>query len=95
MLLYQHFLDIPAFPNDLESCLCSSGEISEFMKACKDMGVQYVGLCCGNASNKLRIVAETYGRTPPASKFSPDLSQNYYYRKMQGAYKQALEKSHS
>ena len=85
--------DIPAFPNDLASCLCSSIEIEEFTKACKNIGVRYIGLCCGNASNKLRIVAETYGRTPPASQFSPDLSQNSYYLNLKVSYTQSIAQS--
>lgn len=86
---------IPAFPNDLESCQCGTTEIGEFAKACKDIGIQYIGLCCGNSSNKLRIVAETYGRRPPASKFSPDLSQNFYLKKLKNTYSDNVEKFQS
>jgi hypothetical protein len=43
------------------------------------LGVQYVGLCCGNASHYLRIVAEVYGRNPPASKYSPDMSEHFIW----------------
>ena len=90
-----NILGIPAFPNDLESCHCGTTEIAEFAKACKDIGIQYIGLCCGNSSNKLRIVAETYGRRPPASKFSPDLSQNFYLKKLKNTYSDNVEKFQS
>lgn len=43
------------------------------------MGIQYIGLCCGNASHYTRILAEVYGKNPMASKFSPDMSQHYEF----------------
>jgi len=51
----------------------------EFAREAKSIGVQYVGICCGNASHYLRVLAEEYGRSPPASKFSPDMSQHYIF----------------
>ena len=68
-----------AFPLDLPTCLCSRGEIEEFAKATKELGVQYVGLCCGNAAHYTRIVAEAYGRTPPASKYSPEMEKHFIF----------------
>ncbi|KAL4221468.1 hypothetical protein ACF0H5_019726 [Mactra antiquata] len=79
-----HSLTIPgtdtrAFPLDLCSRMCSRQQIEEFGTKAKELGIQYVGLCCGNSSNMLRIVAEKYGRTPPASKYSPDMEKHYIY----------------
>ena len=54
-------------------------EIAKFAKECKDIGIEYIGLCCGNSSHFLRIIAETYGKTPPASKYSPDMSKHYIF----------------
>ncbi|KAL4221485.1 hypothetical protein ACF0H5_019742 [Mactra antiquata] len=68
-----------AFPLDLCSRMCSRKEIEEFGTKANELGIQYVGLCCGNSSNMLRIVAEKYGRTPPASKYSPDMEKHYIY----------------
>jgi len=68
-----------AFPVDLPAHLCSRSEIEDFTNVCKELGVQYVGLCCGNASHYTRIVAEVYGRDPPASKYRPDMSQHYVF----------------
>lgn len=79
-------LAVPAYPNDLGACEIGVTEIAEFARACKDIGIQYIGLCCGNSSNKLRRLAETYGRHPPASKYSPDLSQSFYYNKLKKQY---------
>ncbi|KAK6171119.1 hypothetical protein SNE40_019375 [Patella caerulea] len=68
-----------SFPSDLTAQLCSRTQIEEFAKEAKEIGVQYVGLCCGNSSHFQRIVAEVYGRKPPSSKFSPDMSQHYVF----------------
>ncbi|CAC5420609.1 BHMT [Mytilus coruscus] len=62
------------YPNDLESVRCNSADIREFAKESKRIGVQYIGLCCGNCSALFRELAESYNRKPPASKYAPDLS---------------------
>ena len=54
-------------------------EIADFAKECKEIGIEYVGLCCGNASHFLRIIAETYEKYPPASKYTPDMSKHYIF----------------
>ncbi|KAL3852209.1 hypothetical protein ACJMK2_015881 [Sinanodonta woodiana] len=71
--------DRKAFPIDLPACLCSRWEIQQFAEECKNIGIQYVGLCCGNASHYLRIVAEVYGKNPPASKFSPEMDKHFIF----------------
>ncbi|XP_052781644.1 betaine--homocysteine S-methyltransferase 1-like [Mya arenaria] len=68
-----------AFPLDLCACQTSRQQIDEFAHACRKLGVQYVGLCCGNSAHLTRIVAEVYERTPPASKYTPDMSQHYMF----------------
>ncbi|XP_046553070.1 betaine--homocysteine S-methyltransferase 1-like [Haliotis rubra] len=70
-----------AFPVDLPGQTCSRTEIAEFAREAKSLGVQYVGLCCGNASHYIRVVAEEYGRRPPASRYSPDMSQHFIFGK--------------
>ncbi|KAL8584382.1 hypothetical protein ACOMHN_032002 [Nucella lapillus] len=68
-----------AFPIDLPAHLCSRTQIAEFARACRALGVQYAGLCCGNCSHYMRVLAEEYGRKPPASQYSPDMSQHYTF----------------
>ncbi|XP_005109436.2 betaine--homocysteine S-methyltransferase 1 [Aplysia californica] len=68
-----------SFPYDLPGQTCSRTEIEKFSTACRELGVTYVGLCCGNCSHYMRIVAEIFGRNPEASKFSPDMSQHYMF----------------
>ncbi len=42
------------------------------------MGVNYIGVCCGAGPHHIRSVAEALGRTPPASRYSPDMSKHAY-----------------
>ncbi|XP_061178821.1 S-methylmethionine--homocysteine S-methyltransferase BHMT2-like [Saccostrea echinata] len=68
-----------AFPFDLPAFACSRTQVAEFAREAKEVGVQYIGLCCGNTAHYIRVVAEEYGRRPPASKFSPDMSEHYIF----------------
>ena len=72
-------LGMGAFPVDLPAHACSRSQIAEFAREAKAIGVEYIGLCCGNASHYIRVVAEEYGRRPPASRFSPDMSQHFLF----------------
>lgn len=65
-----------SFPVDLDSWLCSRSHIAAFTKQLQELGVQYMGVCCGNRAHYIRAMAEALGRTPPASKYSPDMSQH-------------------
>lgn len=67
------------YPLDVISYSCTRTEIRRFAEEAKDSGVSYIGLCCGNASNYLREVAEVYGRKPKACKYSPDISLSYIH----------------
>jgi betaine-homocysteine S-methyltransferase len=74
--------DIPdgrPFPTALEPLACNRYEIAEFGQAAFDLGVRYLGVCCGNAPHYTRSLAEALGRTPPASRYSPDMSKHAYY----------------
>src|SRR6266704_2583525 len=41
--------------------------------AARDLGVNYVGICCGAGPHHVRAMAEALGRTVPASKYSPSM----------------------
>lgn len=62
-------LNQPAYPDELDPLFVSIGEIKSFTKKTYDLGVRYFGICCGNSGNFTRAMAETLGRTPPASKY--------------------------
>lgn len=65
-----------SFPLDLDPWLCSRKDIEDFTRACMDIDVKYVGLCCGNRACYTRVVAETVGRHPPASRYSADMTKH-------------------
>ncbi|XP_061177226.1 betaine--homocysteine S-methyltransferase 1-like [Saccostrea echinata] len=65
------------YPRNLESARCGAKDVIEFAKEAQEIGVQYLGLCCGNTAAYMRDLAETLGRRPPASKYSMDMSKSY------------------
>jgi betaine-homocysteine S-methyltransferase len=74
--------DIPdgrPFPTALDPLACNRYEIAEFGREAFELGVRYLGVCCGNAPHYTRSLAEALGRTPPASRYSPDMSKHAYY----------------
>jgi betaine-homocysteine S-methyltransferase len=67
------------FPTMLEPFESTRLEVAEFARQADALGIQYLGLCCGNASYLTRSLAEALGRTPPASRYSPDMSKHAYF----------------
>ena len=67
-----------AFPTALDPFTCTRGELGEFASAALAMGVRYLGVCCGAAPHHIRAVAEAAGKTPPASRYSPDMSKHSF-----------------
>ncbi len=65
-----------AFPVNLDSYLCTREEMADFAKRAEDIGINYIGICCGAGPHHVRSMAEGLGRTVPASKYSPDMSQH-------------------
>jgi betaine-homocysteine S-methyltransferase len=63
-----------AFPIALESFLHTRFEMAAFAQQAQEMGVNFIGVCCGGAPHHVRAMAEALGRTTPASRYSPDLS---------------------
>jgi betaine-homocysteine S-methyltransferase len=64
------------FPLALDPFLCDRFEMADFAASARDMGVNYIGLCCGGAPHYIRAMAERLGRTVPASRYSPDMAQH-------------------
>jgi betaine-homocysteine S-methyltransferase len=61
------------FPIQLESAAHNRFEMAQFAREAADLGVQYIGICCGGAAHYVRAMAEAVGRETPASRFSPAL----------------------
>jgi methionine synthase I (cobalamin-dependent) len=63
-----------AFPIALDPFQSTRFEMADFAVEARDIGVRYIGTCCGAAPHHVRAMAEALGRTAPASRYSPDLS---------------------
>jgi betaine-homocysteine S-methyltransferase len=65
-----------AFPLGLDPFVCTRFEMADFAGAARDLGVHYIGVCCGGAPHHVRSMAERLGRTVPASRYSPALERH-------------------
>lgn len=63
-----------AFPVALDPFLLTRFEMADFTVKARDMGVNYIGICCGAGPHHVRAMAEALGRKVPASKYSPDIN---------------------
>jgi betaine-homocysteine S-methyltransferase len=67
------------FPTALDPFTCSRYEIAEFATAAQELGVGYLGVCCGAGPHHIRALAEALGRTPPASRYTADMSKHAFF----------------
>jgi betaine-homocysteine S-methyltransferase len=59
------------FPLALEPFSCTRFDLAAFAAAARDLGVNYIGVCCGGAPHHVRAMAEALGREVPAAKYAP------------------------
>jgi betaine-homocysteine S-methyltransferase len=69
-----------AFPLALEPYTCTRFEMADFARAARELGVNYVGICCGAGPHHVRAMAEALGREVPASRHSPVLDLHPMFR---------------
>jgi betaine-homocysteine S-methyltransferase len=62
-----------AFPLELDPFVLTRFEMADFALKFKNLGINYIGGCCGTAPHHLRAMAEALGRTVPNSRYSPQL----------------------
>jgi betaine-homocysteine S-methyltransferase len=67
------------FPTALDPFTCNRYELGEFGRAAYELGIRYLGVCCGAGPHHVRSLAEALGRTPPASHYSPDMAKHAYF----------------
>ena len=70
--------DMP-FPTALDPFTCNRYELAEFATAATQIGVDYLGVCCGAGPHHIRSLAEALGRTPPASRYTADMSKHAFF----------------
>jgi betaine-homocysteine S-methyltransferase len=66
------------FPVALDPFTCTRDDIADFTRAAEDLGVRYFGVCCGAGPHHIRAMAQALGRTPPASRYSADMSKHAF-----------------
>ena len=67
----QEFGGHVAFPTELDPFVLTRKEMSAYALRAKELGINYIGSCCGTAPHHIRAMAEALGRTVPNSKYSP------------------------
>jgi betaine-homocysteine S-methyltransferase len=65
------------FPTALDPFTCNRFEIADFTKKAYEIGVRYLGVCCGAGPHHIRAMAEALGRKPGASRYTEDMSKHY------------------
>ncbi len=75
---YDDLPDGRPFPTALDPFVCNRFELGDFARAAHELGVTYLGVCCGAGPHHIRSVAEALGRTPPASRYSADMSKHAF-----------------
>jgi betaine-homocysteine S-methyltransferase len=63
----------PAFPLELDPFMLTRREMAAYAVKAKEMGINYIGACCGTGPYHIRAMAEALGRTVPNSRYSPRL----------------------
>lgn len=75
---YDGLPDGRPFPTALDPFTCNRYELADFAREAHELGVNYFGVCCGAAPHHIRSVAEALGRTPPASRYTADMSKHAF-----------------
>ncbi|MBA2520415.1 MAG: homocysteine S-methyltransferase family protein [Chloroflexia bacterium] len=67
-----------SFPTALDPFVCTRFEIADFARAAAALDIRYLGVCCGAGPHHIRSMAEALGRTPPASRYTADMSKHAF-----------------
>jgi betaine-homocysteine S-methyltransferase len=62
------FTSLPEFPYELDPLQLSRREMGRFAKDAKDVGINYIGSCCGSVANHVREMAKALGKLPPETR---------------------------
>lgn len=54
----QGFIDLPEFPFALEPRVCTRADMAKYARQAYDMGIRYIGFCCGVVAYHVRAVCE-------------------------------------
>lgn len=69
------FTATPAFPDRLEPTRLTRYDMAAFAERAREMGVNYVGSCCGSGAQHVREMARALGKYTEATPWTPDPSR--------------------
>ena len=69
------------FPTALDPMQCSRYEIGQFAREAYNLGINYLGVCCGANPMLIRETAEAVGLKVPASKYRENMENHYMFGK--------------
>ena len=67
------------FPTALDPMQCNRYEIGKFAKEAFNIGINYLGVCCGANPMLIREIAEAVGLNVPASKYRENMANHYMF----------------
>jgi betaine-homocysteine S-methyltransferase len=67
------------FPTALDPLYANRYEVGAFASEAAQLGIHYLGVCCGASPMLIRQVAEAVGRTTEASRFSENMQNHFMY----------------
>jgi betaine-homocysteine S-methyltransferase len=67
------------FPTALDPLYANRYEIGAFAREAQELGISYLGVCCGASPMLIRQVAEAVGLTTEASRFSERMENHFMY----------------
>lgn len=67
------------FPTALDPLFTNRYEIGAFAKEAYDLGINYLGVCCGASPMHIRETAEAVGRSTEASRYSERMENHFMY----------------
>jgi betaine-homocysteine S-methyltransferase len=79
------FTSLPEFPFELDRLQLTRKEMAAFAVAARDLGVDYIGSCCGSVATHVREMARALGKRAPDSRpwrvdYAKPMSAFEYYR---------------
>jgi betaine-homocysteine S-methyltransferase len=70
------FTQLPEFPLALDPLTLTRDEMADYARRARELGVRFIGSCCGSVAHHVRAMAEALGRRPPASAKTADLGRH-------------------
>src|ERR1700739_3494373 len=61
----QDFTSLPEFPYALDPSQLTRKDMAEYAVNARDMGINYIGSCCGSVASHVREMASVLGKLPP------------------------------